>query len=53
VGETCGMHGEGERCLKCIGSEALREEEPLGRHRRRWEYNIKMDLRETGIDGAN
>jgi hypothetical protein len=26
---------------------------PLGRLRRRWEDNIKMDLRETGIDGAN
>jgi hypothetical protein len=26
---------------------------PLGRHRRRWEDNIKMDLTEIGIDGAN
>jgi hypothetical protein len=26
---------------------------PLGRLRRRWEDNIKMDLREIGIDGAN
>jgi hypothetical protein len=26
---------------------------PLGRHSRRWEDNIKMDLREIGIDGAN
>jgi hypothetical protein len=26
---------------------------PLGRRRRRWEDNIKMDLREMGIDGAN
>jgi hypothetical protein len=26
---------------------------PLGRPRRRWEDNIKMDLRETGIDVAN
>jgi hypothetical protein len=25
---------------------------PLGRPRRRWEDNIKMDLREIGIDGA-
>jgi hypothetical protein len=29
------------------------EERPLGRPRRRWEDNIKMDLREIGIDGAN
>jgi hypothetical protein len=26
---------------------------PLGRRRRRWEDNIKLDFRETGIDGAN
>jgi hypothetical protein len=26
---------------------------PLGRPRRRWEDNIKMDNRERGTDGAN
>jgi hypothetical protein len=26
---------------------------PLGRPRHRWEDNVKMDLREIGIDGAN
>jgi hypothetical protein len=26
---------------------------PLVRTKRRWEDNIKMDLREIGIDGAN
>jgi hypothetical protein len=26
---------------------------PLGRRRRRWEDNVKMDLREIGIDGAD
>jgi hypothetical protein len=26
---------------------------PLGRPRRRWEDNIKMDLGEIGVDGAN
>jgi hypothetical protein len=25
----------------------------MGRPRRRWEDDIKMDLREIGIDGAN
>jgi hypothetical protein len=25
----------------------------LGRHRRRWEDNIKMDLREIGFNDAN
>jgi hypothetical protein len=26
---------------------------PLGRPRRKWKDNIKLDLRETGIDRAN
>jgi hypothetical protein len=26
---------------------------PLGRPRRRWEDNIKLDLREIGIDGVS
>jgi hypothetical protein len=26
---------------------------PLGRRRDRWEDNIRMELRERGIDGAN
>jgi hypothetical protein len=44
--------GGGERCLRILvgRSEGKR---PLGRPRRRWEYNIKIDLREIGIDGAN
>jgi hypothetical protein len=28
-------------------------ERPLGRRRRRWDDNIKMDLRAIRIDGAN
>jgi hypothetical protein len=29
------------------------KQEPLGRPRHSWEDNIKMDLREIGIDGTN
>jgi hypothetical protein len=29
------------------------DKRPLGRPRRRWEDNIKMDLRERSIDGAS
>jgi transcription termination factor 2 len=29
------------------------DKRPLGKLRRRWEDNIKIDLREIGIDGAN
>jgi hypothetical protein len=31
----------------------LEGKRPLGRPRRKWEDNIKMDLRETETDGAN
>jgi hypothetical protein len=31
----------------------LKGKRPLGRPRRRWEDNIKMDLKETGMDRAN
>jgi hypothetical protein len=31
----------------------LEGKRPLGRPRRRWEDNIKLDLREMGIDGTN
>jgi hypothetical protein len=29
------------------------DKRPLGRPRRRWEYNIRVDLRKIGIDDAN
>jgi hypothetical protein len=29
------------------------DKRPLGRLMRRWEDNIKLDLREIGIDGVN
>jgi hypothetical protein len=44
VGETCGTHGGREEVFTGFW---------LGRPRRRWKDNIKMDLRERGIDGAN
>jgi hypothetical protein len=52
VGGTCGTHGGGERCLEVVIGRP-EGKRPLGRPRRRWEDNIKMDLREIGIDGAN
>jgi hypothetical protein len=50
VGGTCGTHGSGAYRVLVGGPEGKR---PLGRPRRRWEYNIKLDLREIGINGAN
>ena len=42
--------GGGERCAQGSGGET-RGKEPLGRPRRRWEDNIKMDLQEVGGGG--
>jgi hypothetical protein len=52
VGWTCGTHGD-ERGVYRVLVGRLEGKRPLGRSRRRWEDNIKMDLGEIGIDGAN
>jgi hypothetical protein len=44
--------GEG-RCVYRVLVGSPKGKRPLGRRRRKWEGNIKMDLREIGIDGAN
>jgi hypothetical protein len=52
VGRTCGTHGGGRGVYRVlIGMPEGKR--PLGRPRRRWEDNIKTDLRDIGIDGAN
>jgi hypothetical protein len=44
--------GEGRGVYRVLVGRPERKR-PLGRPRRRWEDNIKMDLREIGIDEAN
>jgi hypothetical protein len=44
---------EEERCVYRVLVGRPEGKRPLERLRRRWEDNIKMDLRETGIDGTN
>jgi hypothetical protein len=44
--------GEG-RCVHRVFVGRPESKRPLGRPRRRWEDNIKMDLREIDIDGSN
>ena len=39
------MYGGEERCIQGFGGET-KGKRPLGRPRRRWEDNIKMDLQE-------
>jgi hypothetical protein len=52
VGGTRGSHGEGRDVYRVLVGRP-EGKRPLGRPRRRWEDNIKMDLREFGIDEAN
>ena len=44
MGEDRGVH------MMLVGK--LEEKRPLGRPRRRWEDNIKMDLQEVGVVGT-
>jgi hypothetical protein len=44
--------GEGRGIYRVLGGR-YEGKRPLGRPRRRWEDNIKMDLTEIGIDRAN
>jgi hypothetical protein len=44
--------GEGRGAYRILVGRPKRKR-PLGRPRCRWEDNIKLDLTETGIDGAN
>jgi hypothetical protein len=46
MGGACGAHGGGEGCILVRRPKGKR---PLGRPRRRWEDNIKMDLRKIGF----
>jgi len=45
---ACSAYGGEERRIHGFGKK-----EPLGRPRRRWENNIKMDLQEVGCGGVD
>jgi hypothetical protein len=42
-------HGRDKKSIQYFGCKSCGKR-PLGRHRRRWEDNIRMDLREIGLD---
>jgi hypothetical protein len=52
MGGTCGTHGEGRNVYRVLVGRP-EGKRPLRKPRRKWEDNIKMDLREIGIDGSN
>jgi len=54
VGGKCDTHGGGEgRGVYRVLVGRPEDKRRLGRPRRRWEDNIKLDLREIVIDGTN
>jgi hypothetical protein len=56
MGGACGEYGGGERGAQGVVWK-FEGKRPLGRPRRRWEYNIKIDLQEirgiVGLDGVS
>jgi hypothetical protein len=52
MGGACIVYGKEERRIQGCGGETLGKE-PLGRPRRRWEDNTKMDLQEVGGGGMD
>jgi hypothetical protein len=51
AGQVTGTGKERSVCRVLVGRPEGKR--PLGRPRHRWKDNIKLDLRETGIDEAN
>jgi hypothetical protein len=52
MGKVCNTHGEMRRaCGLLVGKP--KGKRPLGRPRRIWEDNIRMDLREIGWEGVD
>ena len=47
MGGACSAYGEEEKRIQCLGGEP-EGKRPLGRLRRRWVNNIRMDLQEVG-----
>jgi hypothetical protein len=51
MGRACSTNGEKSNTYrKLMGNP---EEKALGRPRRRWVYNVKIDLRDIGWDGMD
>ena len=47
MGRACSQNGEGRSAFKILRGK------PAGRPRRSWDDNIRMDLKEIGINAGN
>ena len=52
MGRACSQNGERRSAFKILTGKHIGKR-PLGRPRRRWEDNIRMDLEEMGINAGN
>ena len=52
MGRACSVNEGGERLYRVLVGKP-EGKRPLGRTRRRWEDNIKMDLQEVGCGGMD
>jgi hypothetical protein len=52
MGRACGMNGQTRNTYRILAGNP-EGKRPLGRPRRRWVGNIKVDLREIGWDGVD
>jgi hypothetical protein len=52
MGRACSAYGGWESRVLCFVGEP-EENRPLGRHRRRWENNIKTNIQEEGCGGMD
>jgi len=51
MGGACSTHGRHEECIQNFGRETCWEETVTTR--RRWKDNIRMDVREIGLEGVD
>jgi hypothetical protein len=52
MGRTCSTHGKKLNACRVVVGQP-KGKKPLGRPRRSWEDNIKMDIREIGWGGMH
>jgi hypothetical protein len=52
MGRECSAHGEKGNAYRILAGKP-EGKRPLGRPRRRWDDNIKMDLKEAGFGGVD
>jgi hypothetical protein len=52
MGRACSTNGEKGNAYRILVGKP-KGKRPLGRHRRRWEDNMRMDLREIGWGDMN